>query len=77
MFDGNIKGNMELNSLKLSEIRQDISTRRLAKWVTDNNQKNLQNVEGYVLENNKQPQRKVVSQKIKQVILATAQLLVK
>lgn len=36
-----------------------------------------QNSEGYVLENDKQPKRKGVSQKIKRVILATAQLLVK
>ena len=75
MFDGNIKGNMELNNLKLSEIRQDISTRRLAKWVTDNNQKNLQN--GYIIENDEQPKHKSVVQQVKQMVLATAQLLVK
>lgn len=31
MFNGNIKGNMELNELKLREIGQDIGTRRLAQ----------------------------------------------
>jgi hypothetical protein len=37
-----------------------------------------QNIEGYVLENDEQPKRsKVVVQKIKHVVLATAQLLVK
>lgn len=30
MFNGNIRGTMELNELKLREIRQDIDTRRLA-----------------------------------------------
>lgn len=34
MFNGNIKGNMELNELKLREIRQDIGTRRLAHQVS-------------------------------------------
>lgn len=37
-----------------------------------------QNVEGYVLENDEQPNRsKVVTQKIKRVTLAVAQLLLK
>jgi hypothetical protein len=77
MFDGNIKGNMELNNLKLHEIRQDISTRRLAKWVTDTNQKNLQVADGYGIENDEQPKYKTVVQQVKQIVLATAQLLVK
>ena len=34
MFNGNIKGNMELNELKLREIRQDIGARRLAQQVS-------------------------------------------
>jgi hypothetical protein len=37
MFSGNIRGNMELNELKLSEIQQDISTRRLANQMSNKN----------------------------------------
>jgi hypothetical protein len=34
MFNGNTRGTMELNELKLREIRQDIGTRRLAQQVS-------------------------------------------
>ena len=77
MFNGNIRGTMELNDLKLREIRQDVSTRRLAKWVTDNNQINLSVADGYGIENNEQPKHKTMVQQVKQIVLATAQLLVK
>ena len=77
MFNGNIKGTMELNELKLREIRQDINTRRLAKWMTDKNQKNLLVIDGYIIENDEQPKHNTVIQQVKQMVLATAQLLVK
>ena len=77
MFNGNIKGTMELNELKLREIHQDINTRRLAKWMTDKNKKSLLVTDGYIIENDEQPKHNTVIQQVKQMVLATAQLLVK
>ena len=41
------------------------------------NRYGYQNHDGYVLENDEQPKRKAVVQRVKRMVLATAQLLVK